>query len=67
MIRAYADRLEEARLLAVKVGLEADFELGRQAAAIPELREPQHALLMLALYRLGRRKSVGGVPQAARY
>ncbi|MFI7632791.1 BTAD domain-containing putative transcriptional regulator [Nonomuraea sp. NPDC049400] len=63
MIRAHADRLEEARLLAVEAMLEADVELGRQAATIPvlreltaahPLRESLHALLMLALYRSGR-------------
>ncbi|MBT2232157.1 AfsR/SARP family transcriptional regulator [Nonomuraea sp. NEAU-A123] len=63
MIQAHADRLEEARLLAVEVRLKADVELGHQATVIPELREltathplhePLHALLMLALYRSGR-------------
>ncbi|MEV4113082.1 AfsR/SARP family transcriptional regulator [Nonomuraea sp. NPDC049695] len=63
MVRAHADRLEEARLLAVEAVLEADVELGRQATVIPALREltaahplreSLHALLMLALYRSGR-------------
>ncbi|GAA4220484.1 DNA-binding SARP family transcriptional activator [Streptosporangium album] len=63
MISAYADRLEEARLMACEAALEADVELGRHAEVIPALREftaahPlrefSQALLMLALYRSGR-------------
>ncbi|MEV0144864.1 MULTISPECIES: AfsR/SARP family transcriptional regulator [unclassified Nonomuraea] len=63
MVRAHAGRLEEARLMAVEAVLRTDVDLGRPAAAIPELREltltyparePLHALLMLALYRAGR-------------
>ncbi|MEO3867326.1 AfsR/SARP family transcriptional regulator [Nonomuraea sp. B12E4] len=63
MIQAHADRLEEARLLAVEARLQADIELGRHAEVVLELREltvahplreALHALLMLALYRSGR-------------
>ena len=57
------ERLEERRLAVVEDRVEAELELGRQAALIPELealvaqhplRERLRAQLMLALYRSGR-------------
>ncbi len=56
-------RLEEQRLAAVEVRIEADLAAGRHSELIGELqqlvsaqpmRERLHALLMLALYRTGR-------------
>jgi DNA-binding SARP family transcriptional activator len=56
-------RLEEMRLLALERRIDADLELGRHAALVPELeslvadhplREGLRAQLMLALYRAGR-------------
>lgn len=56
-------RLEELRLLALERRIDADLELGRHAALVPELeslvadhplREGLRAQLMLALYRAGR-------------
>jgi DNA-binding SARP family transcriptional activator/class 3 adenylate cyclase len=56
-------RLEELHLVALELRLEAELELGRSAALIPELealtrqhplRENLRAKLMLALYRDGR-------------
>jgi DNA-binding SARP family transcriptional activator len=61
--QAEVGRLEELRLMALERRLEADLELGRHAALVPELeglvakqplRERLRALLMLALYRSGR-------------
>jgi DNA-binding SARP family transcriptional activator/tetratricopeptide (TPR) repeat protein len=57
-------RLTELRLQALRARLEAELHLGGHAIVIPELRqltaahpfrEDLHALLMLALYRCGRR------------
>jgi DNA-binding SARP family transcriptional activator len=57
-------RLEEARLAATELRVEADLRLGREAQLVPELeelvrafpyRERLRAHLMLALYRSGRR------------
>jgi DNA-binding SARP family transcriptional activator len=56
-------RLAELRLQALETRMGADLHLGRQAGVIAELRrlvgahplrEPLHALLMLALYHAGR-------------
>jgi DNA-binding SARP family transcriptional activator len=56
-------RLAELRLQALETRIDADLQLGRPSEAIAELRqlvsahplrEPLHALLMLALYRDGR-------------
>jgi DNA-binding SARP family transcriptional activator len=56
-------RLEEARLAATELRVEADLRLGREAQLVPELeelvrafpyRERLRAHLMLALYRSGR-------------
>jgi WD40 repeat protein/DNA-binding SARP family transcriptional activator len=57
------DRLEELRLAVLEERIEAELELGRQLALVPELealtaeypfRERFRAQLMLALYRSGR-------------
>jgi DNA-binding SARP family transcriptional activator len=62
-VRAAAVRLEELRVAAEERRIEAELELGRQADVVPRLaalvvehpyREPLRALLMTALYRLGR-------------
>lgn len=62
--RAEVPRLEELRLTAVEMRIDAELELGRHAALVPELRSltAQHPLrerlwhqLMLALRRSGRR------------
>ncbi len=62
LARREVPRLEELRLQALEVRLDADLRLGGQAGAIPELRrlvgvhplrEQLHALLMLALYQSG--------------
>jgi DNA-binding SARP family transcriptional activator len=61
--QAAARRLEDLRLTALEAGAEADLALGRhyealgglqRLAASEPLREPVHALLMLALCRCGR-------------
>ena len=61
--RAPAARLEELRLGAIELRVQADLAGGRQAAVVPELqelvarnplRERLRELLMLALYRAGR-------------
>lgn len=64
LLEAHAAELEERRLRALEMRVEADFQLGRHhelngelkalAAARP-LHEGIHAKLMLALYRSGRR------------
>jgi DNA-binding SARP family transcriptional activator len=61
--REAGDRLEEERLAAVELRIEADLALGRHAQLVPELeelverapfRESPRRQLMLALYRSGR-------------
>jgi DNA-binding SARP family transcriptional activator len=68
-------RLDEARLAALEERIDADLELGRQAALVGELEElvAEHPLrerlrgqLMLALYRTGRQAEALGVYQNAR-
>ena len=57
------EELEELRLVAFELRVEAELRCGRHAMVVPELerhvaehprRERQHAQLMLALYRCGR-------------
>ncbi|MGH3188057.1 MAG: BTAD domain-containing putative transcriptional regulator [Streptosporangiaceae bacterium] len=64
LARREVPRLAELRVQALEVRLDADLRLGGHAEAVPELRrlvgvhplrEQLHALLMLALYRSGRR------------
>jgi YVTN family beta-propeller protein len=61
--RMEVERLEELRLAAVEERIDAELELGRDAALVPELealvaehplRERLRRLLMVALYRAGR-------------
>jgi WD40 repeat protein/DNA-binding SARP family transcriptional activator len=63
IMRVEVERLEELRLAAIEVRIEAELALGRQLALVPELetltvahpfRERFRAQLMLALYRSGR-------------
>src|SRR5439155_6473618 len=63
IMRVEVERLEELRLAAIEVRIEAELALGRQLALVPELetltvahpfRERFRAQLMLALYRCGR-------------
>lgn len=63
LARAESDRLEELRLVAAEVRLEAHLALGRHAEVLGEtlafvqespFRERAHELAMLALYRCGR-------------
>jgi DNA-binding SARP family transcriptional activator len=58
-----AARLDEARLAAIEAAIDADLDLGRHAALVPELeqlvrtyplRERMWGQLMVALYRCGR-------------
>ncbi len=64
LTRREVPRLADLRLQALEVRIDADLRLGGHAEAIPELRrlagvhplrEQLHALLMLALYRSGKR------------
>jgi DNA-binding SARP family transcriptional activator len=64
LLRAEATRLEEARLLAQELRIDADLRLGRHRELVGELRvltaryprhEGLHARLMVALDRAGRR------------
>jgi len=68
-------RLAELRLQAFEVRIDSDLHLGRQAEAVAEsrqlvtghpLRENLHGLLMLALYRDGRRAEALAAYQDAR-
>jgi DNA-binding SARP family transcriptional activator len=68
-------RLEELRLSALEVRIEAELELGRQDELLPELtalasrhpaRERLRYLQMLALYRSGRQREALRVYQEAR-
>ncbi|MCQ9184090.1 winged helix-turn-helix domain-containing protein [Streptomyces sp. IBSBF 2953] len=63
-LEAYAVRLEEARMQAIELRIEACLRLGRELDVLPELRaltvnhplhEGLHGRLMLALHRAGRR------------
>ncbi|MBB6174236.1 DNA-binding SARP family transcriptional activator/predicted ATPase [Nocardiopsis mwathae] len=63
-LEAYAVRLEEARMQAIELRIEAYLRLGRHLDVLPELKaltlnhplhEELHAKLMLALHRSGRR------------
>ncbi|MBR7834800.1 tetratricopeptide repeat protein [Actinospica durhamensis] len=71
-----APRLSELRLQVWETRLEAQMHLGRNAEVISELRalaqehplrEQLHGLLMLALYRCGRRAEALAVYRAARH
>ncbi|MDT0548472.1 MULTISPECIES: BTAD domain-containing putative transcriptional regulator [Streptomyces] len=64
LLEAHATELEESRLRALEMRIDADFQLGRHheltgelkvLAASGPLHEGIHAKLMLALYRSGRR------------
>ena len=73
--QAAIGRLEELRLLAVEMRIDADLALGRHAALVAELdalaaehplRERLRGQLMLALYRSGRQAEALAAYQAAR-
>jgi DNA-binding SARP family transcriptional activator len=73
--RNEAGRLEELRLVALGLRLEADLALGRAAEVVPELealvqehplRETLRELLILALYRAGRQADALAAYQDAR-
>jgi DNA-binding SARP family transcriptional activator len=64
LLGAYATRLEESRMRALELRIEADLQLGRHHSLVGELKmltathrlhEGLHAKLMLALHRSGRR------------
>lgn len=63
-LEAYAVQLEEARMQAIELRIEAYLQLGRELDVLPQLRaltvnhplhEGLHGRLMLALHRAGRR------------
>jgi DNA-binding SARP family transcriptional activator len=73
--QAAIGRLEEVRLLAVEMRVDADLALGRHAALVAELdalaaehplRERLRGQLMLALYRSGRQAEALAAYQSAR-
>jgi DNA-binding SARP family transcriptional activator len=73
--QAAIGRLEEIRLLAVEMRVDADLALGRHAALVAELdalatehplRERLYGQLILALYRSGRQAEALAVYQSAR-
>ncbi|MFI1886886.1 AfsR/SARP family transcriptional regulator [Streptomyces jumonjinensis] len=75
LVRLERDRLEEERLVALEQRIDADLELGRHTALIPELtaliaanplREGLRATLMTALYRAGRQADALAAYRAAR-
>jgi DNA-binding SARP family transcriptional activator len=64
LLRAYLTRLEESRMRALELRIEADLQLGKHDGVVGELKmlaatyplhEGIHAKLMLALHRSGRR------------
>jgi DNA-binding SARP family transcriptional activator len=64
LLGAYSTRLEESRMRALELRIEADLQLGRHHSIVGELKmltathrlhEGLHAKLMLALHRSGRR------------
>jgi DNA-binding SARP family transcriptional activator len=64
LLTAQVTRIEECRMNALELRIEADLRLGRHGTLISELKsitathplhEGLHAMLMLALYRCGRR------------
>lgn len=74
-VQAEVARLDELRLEALEARLDAELELGRHAAVLPELealaarhpsRERLRYLQMLALYRAGRQRDALAAYQAAR-
>jgi DNA-binding SARP family transcriptional activator len=73
--RAGRARLEEQRLAALELRIDADLELGRHAELVPELeglvrehplRERLRGQLMLSLYRCGRQAAALDVYRAGR-
>lgn len=75
LLAAYVTRLNESRVRALELRVEADMRLGRHRELISELRELAvsfplhegfHAQLMLALHRAGRRPEALEVYQSAR-
>jgi DNA-binding SARP family transcriptional activator len=75
VLRGYAARLEEQRMIALELWLRASMKLGRHRELVPELRtlvaqhpynEWMHAQLMIALHASGRRGDALAAYQEAR-